>query len=129
MILLYPIVLAAALFIASKKAHKARGGWPWFAGWTAAGALMTFSFLTGFSIGLFVLPVAALTLLWVASHAPGTADAFGLFVGIGVTLLVIPMLNGDAGPGWLFAGLAFGFAGIAAYVKRDETTARGFDAR
>jgi hypothetical protein len=116
MILLYPLVLVAAVVVLRRRQTTAsRGGWEWFAAWTVAGGLMTFSFLTGFSIGLFVLPLAAVTLLWVASRAPGTFDAIGFVEGIGLTLLLVALLNPAAGRAWLYAGLVLGLAAVAAY--------------
>jgi hypothetical protein len=114
-ILLYPVVLGTAVVIWGRRAGVTPGGWPWFAAWTVAGALMTFSFLTGFSIGLFFLPLAGATLLAVAWRAPGAPDAVGFFEGVGVMLLVVPLLNPDAGSAVLFAGLVIGLSAIGAY--------------
>ncbi len=61
---------------------------------------MTFSFLTGLSIGLFLLPLAGATILAVAWQAPGVA---------------VPLVNPDAGNALLFAGLIVGLGAIAAY--------------
>jgi hypothetical protein len=115
MILLYPQVLFAAVVVSRKRVTSSRGGWEWFGAWTLAGGLMTFSFLTGFSIGLFVLPLAAGTVLWVASQAPGAFDAIGFVEGIGMTLLLVTLVNPDAGPTWFYAGVVLGLGAIAAY--------------
>ncbi len=115
MILLYPLVLFAAIVVSRKRATTSWGGWEWFGAWTLAGGLMTFSFLTGFSIGLFVVPLAAATVLWVASRAPGAFDAIGFVEGIGMTLLLVALLNPDAGPTWIYAGLLLGLGAMAAY--------------
>ncbi len=115
MILLYPLVLFAAIVVSRRRATASRGGWEWFAAWTLAGGLMTFSFLTGFSIGLFVLPLAAAALFWVASRAPGALDAIGFIEGIGMTLLLVALVNPDAGRTWLYAGLVLGLGAVAAY--------------
>jgi hypothetical protein len=56
-VVLYLIVLAAALYLMSVSRQRglgARRGWLWFNAWVAAGALFLFSLLTGFSIGLFL---------------------------------------------------------------------------
>jgi hypothetical protein len=119
MILLYPIVLGTAAIIWSRRAGLLPGGWPWFAAWTVAGALMTFSFLTGLSIGLFVLPLAAPILLAVAWTAPGVPDAIGFLEGIGMMLLVVALLNPDAA-GVLFIGLAIGLGAVVAYSRALE---------
>jgi len=116
MVLLYPLVLVAAIVIWKKKQTAAsRGGWEWFAAWAVAGALLTFSFLTGFSIGLFFLPLAAAVVFWVARRAPGLFDPIGFVGGIGLTLLLVAVVNSNAGRAWLFAGLALGFGAVAAY--------------
>jgi hypothetical protein len=115
-ILLYPIVLAVALWISTRNARTPRGGWRWFGNWAVAGALMTFSFLTGFSIGLFILPLAAAVVLWVASRTPGAADPVGFFAGLGLLLVGIGVLNSDAGAGWVLFGSAFGVVALATYA-------------
>src|SRR5437870_5701538 len=103
MVLLYPLVLVAAIVVWSKKRTTvSRGGWDWFAAWTLAGALLTFSFLTGFSIGLFFLPLAAAVVFWVARRAPGLFDPIGFFAGIGLILLFVAVINPGAGRAWLF---------------------------
>jgi hypothetical protein len=61
----------------------------WFALWALAGFLTSFSAATGLSIGLLVLPAAAVSLLWVARRAPHYPEALGFLLGIGVTVLVI----------------------------------------
>jgi hypothetical protein len=45
-------------------------------------ALFTFSFLTGFSIGLFILPLAAVALFWLAARSGGR-ETVGLVEGAG----------------------------------------------
>ena len=115
MIAIYPAVLIAAVIIWRKRARTSHGGWQWFAAWAVAGFLMTFSFLTGFSIGMFLLPLAAAVLLWTAGRAPGRLDAIGFFEGIGVTLLLVALINPDAGRGWLYTGLALGLGAIGSY--------------
>jgi hypothetical protein len=116
MILLYPIAFVAALVIAGRRAETTRGGWHWFGNWAVAGGLMTFSFLTGFSIGLLVLPVAAAVVLWVASRTPGVADAAGFFAGMGILLLTIGLVNADAGSGWELLGAALVILALVAYA-------------
>lgn len=50
---------------------------------------MTFSFVTGFSIGLFTLPVAAGALIWVALRSPHLREASGFVAGIAATALLV----------------------------------------
>jgi hypothetical protein len=84
MAVLYPVVLAGAGYLMWKSAQRGLGsrGWIWFAAWAVAGALFTFSFLTGFSIGLYLLPAAAFAVFWLAVHAPHVREASGFPVGV-----------------------------------------------
>ena len=68
-------------------------GFVWFLVWTAAGFLMSFSLVTGFSIGLLIVPFAAALLLWVARRAPHLPETAGFAVGIALTALLIVALN------------------------------------
>jgi len=102
MALLYPLVLVVAAINVSRKPH-ASGAWRWFGAWSAAGALMTFSFVTGFSIGLLFFPLAAATVIWVARHAPDPFDASGFVLGVGAVIWSIGFLN-PAYRSWLVAG-------------------------
>jgi hypothetical protein len=122
-VLLYPLVLGAALWLALRRVDGQQHGWDWFLGWAVAGALFTFSFLTGFSIGLFLLPVAALVLFWVARRSGGR-ETVGLLEGVGWTLLTVAFIQSgsgdlDARP-WLVAGLvlSLGAAGTYAGLQR-----------
>jgi hypothetical protein len=93
MILVYPVLLvlaAIALWLAPRQAGG-RGG-RWFAAWTAAGAVFMFSFLTGFSIGLFIFPVAAALVIWLVRAAPGPREASGFVAGVGLMFLVVVFL-------------------------------------
>jgi hypothetical protein len=135
MIFAFPLLVLAATLLALRHAGRdaASGGtdWRWFAAWTAAGAALAFSFVTGFSIGLLVLPVAAALLLWVARHAPHRADALGFVEGIAVLLLLIAFLNrGGSGVDptpWLVAGLSLGASAVCVYVllRRRRPGTRG----
>jgi hypothetical protein len=99
MIVLYPLVVIGAAALVWRRRGEIEGrGWLWFAAWCAAGALFTFSFLAGFSIGLFVLPFAAGALLYVAWRAPHISEGLGFVAGIGVTLLLIAFLSRDYKP-------------------------------
>lgn len=124
MIVLFPLLLLVAIVIAVRTTEPGVGPpgthWPWFAAWSAAGAALTFSFLAGLSIGLFVLPVAAVLLVWVARRAPRPADALGFVAGVGVLLVVVAFLN-RAGNGvdpkaWLVAGVSLNGFALVAYT-------------
>ncbi len=96
MVILYPIVLAAALYLMWKSRQRgvgARRGWIWFNAWVAAGALFLFSVLAGFSIGIFLFPAAAFAIFWLAVNAPYWREVVGFpvgaaLVGAGVLLFV-----------------------------------------
>jgi len=90
MIVLWPLLLVAAgLIMAKARARGARvRGWDFYVIWGLAGALFMFSFLSGLSIGVFLFPVAALAILWLAANAPGR-EAIGFVAGAAATLLVI----------------------------------------
>jgi hypothetical protein len=124
MILVFALLLAVATFLALRR-EEGRGfdvdgaGWRWFVAWSVSGVALTFSLLTGLSIGLFFLPLAASLLLWVASRAPHPLDAFGFVEGIGAVLVLVAFLN-RAGTGvdpmpWLFAGLSMNAFALLAY--------------
>ena len=96
MILLYPLLVVAAIVLIVKQRGAATGrgeGWPWFWAWTATGGVLFFSLLTGFSIGLFILPFAAVLLVWTARRSPHAEEALGFLTGVGIVLLHISRLN------------------------------------
>jgi len=115
-------------------------GWRWFAAWALAGALLVFALVTGFSVGLFVLPFALLALALVAARSAGGREMFGVISGAGLTGLLVWALNVGSTPcsdssdptrvqcggldptPWLVGGLALVLAGIGAYVvaRRSE---------
>ena len=90
MIVLYLVVLAAALYLMSVSRRRglgARRGWPWFNAWVATGALFLFSLLTGFSIGLFLFPASALAIFWLAVNAPYWREVAGFPLGAVLVLV------------------------------------------
>jgi hypothetical protein len=94
MILAWPllVVVAASLAWQRRGAPGGRGG-PWFTAWLVAGFLMSFSLITGLSIGLFILPIAAAVLIWVATRSPHLVEASGFVLGIAATALLIVGVN------------------------------------
>jgi len=124
MVFLFPLLLIVATVIAVRSAERGLGSggahWQWFAVWTAAGAALTFSFLAGLSIGPFVLPFAAVLLVWVARRAPRLPDALGFVAGVGVLLVVVAFLNrGENGLDpmpWLLAGVSLDGLALVAYI-------------
>jgi hypothetical protein len=107
-------------------------GWRWFAAWAFVGALVVFALVTGFSIGLFVLPFAVIALVLVAARAAGGAEMLGLISGAGLIGLVVAALNVGSTPctsdptrvhcggldptPWFIGGLALVLAGVVGYV-------------
>ena len=79
---------------------------------------MTFSLLTGLSIGLFILPLAAWSTLWTARCAPYGWEWFGFVEGVGAMLLVVALINRDGGldpQPWSAAGVTLSLAAVAGY--------------
>jgi hypothetical protein len=144
MILVFPVALAIAVVILwrSRGGSGDQGnGCRWFWAWSLVGAALAFSFLTGFSIGVFLLPFALLLLGLVVYLSPRFPESIGFFEGVGLLLLVIAYLHrGDQpcspdgmlqiGPSragesiscggvdphpWLYAGLALAALAAMAY--------------
>jgi hypothetical protein len=114
--------------------------------WALAGALSSMAVISGFSIGLFIAPVAALAVLAAVRWGDHERVGSGLIAGLGITLVVIGVINlGDyhpckagatltLGPGetskecgglnpvpWLIAGgAAFGTGLALGLVRRSE---------
>jgi hypothetical protein len=93
-ILAWPVLVLFAAGLAWRRRGLTGGrGGLWFGGWFLAGLLMSFSLATGLSIGLFILPFAAATLIWIAKRSPHRAEASGFMVGIAATVLLIVAIN------------------------------------
>ena len=94
MILVWPLLvaIAAALMWQQRNGVGGRGS-AWALVWVVAGFLWSFSLVTGFSIGLFVLSFAAVVLIWVARKAPHLPEAVGFVGGIAVTVLLVAAIN------------------------------------
>jgi hypothetical protein len=94
MILAWPVICVIAGWVAWSRRGEAGGrGLLWFFVWIAAGFLMSVSLITGFSIGLFILPLAAVVLIWVARRSPHLLEASGFGAGIGATALLIVAIH------------------------------------
>jgi hypothetical protein len=126
-VVLFPllVIVAIALIVRRHATTSGGEGWPWFLAWTASGALLFSSFLTGFSIGLFILPFAAVVMIWTAGRSPHGAEALGFLLGVGLVLLFIASVN--SWRGWHVAGIGFCLAGVfgyaAALTHRERSTA------
>lgn len=121
MIVLYPLALVVCCMylVRSRGSARGRGIW-WFMAWAVAGFVLSFSFVTGLSIGLLILPVALVALVLVTRRSPHWAEASGFLTGLGWTLLLIAGLHiGDESLDprpWLYAGLWFTLAGLGVFV-------------
>ena len=132
MIVLYPALLATAVLLVLSRDRDGGRGWRWFGIWATAGAAFTFSFLTGLSIGLLLLPVVAATLLFAALGSPHLTETTGFVAGAGVVAVLVGALNwGEDQSGvepapWLLVGLAAATAAVFAYAlaaRRRESQA------
>jgi hypothetical protein len=93
-ILAWPLLILMAGAFAWKRREYAGGrGWEWFLVWIMAGFLMSFSLITGFSIGPLILPLAAVSLIWVARCSPHLSEASGFVAGIALTAVLIAAIN------------------------------------
>jgi hypothetical protein len=102
---------------------RCRGFWLW----SLAGALVTFSVLAAASIGLFVLPLAALVTALIARRMQDRAELLGALVGAGAVCAVIALLQRgsgglDARP-WLVAAAVLAGLGIASFALLERRTA------
>jgi hypothetical protein len=92
MIIIWPmLLLVATVWAWRRRAAPGGRGLFWGAAWAAAGFLMSFSLVTGLSIGLFVLPFAAVLLLWVARRAPHLVEASGFLCGVAATAVLVAL--------------------------------------
>lgn len=89
--------------------RRRMGAWH-YVGWIAVGMLFSFAFVSILSIGVFVLPIAALTLFLVGRRTRYGADALGVIAGVGVTLLIVAFINRNNTP-CPTTGLSFGSSG------------------
>jgi hypothetical protein len=54
---------------------------------------MSFSLITGLSIGLLILPFAAGMLIWTTLRSPHLREAAGFLAGLAATAVLIAALN------------------------------------
>jgi len=120
---IYPLLLIWAAVLIRRTKKRRRAGWSGFAAWCLAGALFSFSLLTGFSIGLFLLPLVIAALYLAVRSAPDFRAALGFVAGLGVILLVLASINSFS-IGWLIPGVAFSAAGFASFVAAEQVNRR-----
>ena len=125
MIALYPVLLVAAGVVVLARLASAAPApgtrWHWFLAWCATGAIFSFSYVTGLTIGLLVLPFAVVLLLLAAWFAPGPGEALlGFVAGIGLILLLIGYIQRDGdwvNPApFLLGGIFACMLAVGAYV-------------
>ena len=94
MLVLYPIVLAGALYLMFKSRQRGLGsrGGVWFSAWTFTGALFLFSVLTGLGIGLLLFAAAALAIFWLAVNAPYWREVAGFPIGAGLMAIGVVLV-------------------------------------
>ena len=128
MIVLYPALLLTAIAIVIRRDREDGHGWPWFAAWCVAGAFFFFSFLTGLSVGLLLLPVVTGVVLFVATRSPHAAEAAGFVAGVGLVTVVAAALTwGEEhtnAAAWFAAGAAVTAAAVASYVLAGQRQLR-----
>lgn len=94
MIIAWPLLVVVAALVAwHHRLTNAGRGWRWSLAWIVAGFLWSFSLMTGFSIGLLLLPAAAVLLLWVASRSPHLLEALGFVGGLAVTAALVTAIQ------------------------------------
>lgn len=120
-------------------------GWRWFAAWFCAGGLLFFAFLSGFSIGLFLLPLAVVGCILVARATGLGPPILGVVSGTGFVCLGIALANRSYDPcppsgqvtiqpgetsttcggldplPWLSAGVVLLAAGVVAHALADRS--------
>jgi hypothetical protein len=95
--------------------------------WAVAGALVSFSLIAAASIGLFVLPVAALAIFFAVRRTRSRAEILGVFVGAGAICALIALLQRgpdslDATP-WIVAAVVFAAIGVVGYAVLERRLA------
>jgi hypothetical protein len=125
-IAIFPLLLIWAVLRIRRTEQRGRAGWAGFAAWTVAGAIFTFSLLTGFSIGLFLLPVVAAMLYLAVRGAPDFRASLGFVAGVGLTLLVLASIN-NFSIGWLIPGVVFSVIALASFTTPEQVARRRHD--
>jgi hypothetical protein len=116
-IAIYPLLLVWAAVRIRRTEQRRRASWTGFAAWAAAGAVFSFSLLTGFGIGLFLLPLVAAMLYLAVRFAPDFQASLGFVAGVGLTLLAVSSTNSFS-TGWLIPGVAFTVIALASFTYR-----------
>jgi len=79
-------------------ARRPAAHWGWFAAWFVAGSAFALGILGALTIGIFILPVAAVATFVLVTRRTSTAGITGLISGLGAPLLLVAYFNRN-GPG------------------------------
>lgn len=123
MIAIYPLLFIWAAVLIRRRRRERTAGWAGFSAWTAAGAIFTFSLLTGLSIGLLLLPLVAAALYLAARSAPDLHASLGFLAGIGVVLLLLASIH-NFSAGWLIPGVVFFAVALASFSAGEQMSRR-----
>jgi hypothetical protein len=95
MVVLYPIVLVAALYLMSKSRQRGVGfrGGVWFSAWAFAGVLAVFGLLPRPSIAVVLFGLAAIAIFWLAVNAPYWREVAGFPVGVGLAAIGVVLFG------------------------------------
>ncbi len=123
MIAIYPLLLVWAAVLIRRRKGEPTPGWAGFSAWAIAGAVFTFSVLTGLSIGLLLLPIVVAALYLAARSAPDFQASIGFAAGIGVVLLSLASIH-NFSAGWLIPGVVFGAVALASFSVAQQMNQR-----
>jgi hypothetical protein len=125
-ILIYPLLLAVAALIVVRTEQHGSASWAGFLAWYTAGALFTLSLITGFSIGLFLLPLVTVSVALAVRAAPDSRAMLGFFAGSGLILVLIGIRSDSLS--WLISGLALLSLAAASFAAvRSKGRERRYD--
>ena len=95
MVVLYPIVLVAALYLMWKSRQRGLGvrGGVWFSAWAFAGVLSVFGLVTGRSIALVLFAAAAVAIFWLSVNAPYWREVAGFPAGVGIAAIGVVLFG------------------------------------
>jgi len=122
-IAIYPLLLIWAAMLIRRRKREPRPGWAGFGAWAIAGAVFTFSLLTGLSIGLLLLPLVVAALYFAARSAPDFYASIGFVAGIGVVLLLLASIHSFSA-GWIIPGVGFGTVALASFSVPQQMNRR-----
>jgi len=120
---IYPLLLIWAAVLIRRRKRARDPSWAGFSVWTMAGAIFSFSLLTGLSIGLLLLPLAAIALYLAVRSAPDFRASLGFLGGIGVTLMLFASVH-HFSTGWLIPGVVFAAVALASFTAAEEVARR-----